>query len=197
MTGFNPTRILGRWREGFALDFHTIRSIPLGYDEFGHMIFDTQRSEVGELLYRLKYRSDTSVVNDIVTTTMGFLEKWKPAIEVIVPVPPSRSTRTQQPVLLLAEALGKRLRIPVVPHCITRVRELPELKNVYDPDERLRLLADAFTVDAAGVRGQRVLLFDDLYRSGATMNTIAAVLYDQAKVADVYALTITRTRSKS
>jgi len=39
-------------------------------------------------------------------------------------------------------------------------------------DERLRLLEGAHTVKASVVRGQKVLLFDDLYRSGATMNAI-------------------------
>jgi len=41
-----------------------------------------------------------------------------------------------------------------------------------------------------------VLLFDDLYRSGATMNAIAAALLDEGGAADVFALAITRTRSK-
>lgn len=40
-----------------------------------------------------------------------------------------------------------------------------------------------------------MLLFDDLFRSGATMNSITAALYDDGKVADVFALTVTRTRS--
>ena len=39
------------------------------------------------------------------------------------------------------------------------------------------------------------LLFDDLYRSGATMNEITTTLYDQGSAADVFVLTITRTRS--
>jgi hypothetical protein len=35
----------------------------------------------------------------------------------------------------------------------------------------------------------------DLYRSGATMDAITAALYDDGRVADVFALTVTRTRS--
>ncbi len=78
-----------------------------------------------------------------------------------------------------------------------RAKETPELKNVYAYDERLRLLEGAHKVDASVVRGQRVLLFDDLYRSGATMNAITAALYDEGGVADVYALALTRTRSRA
>ena len=64
-------------------------------------------------------------------------------------------------------------------------------------DDRLRALEGAHSVAVSAVRGQRVLLLDDLYRSGATMNAITAVLYDQGGVADVYALAVTRTRSRS
>jgi competence protein ComFC len=46
------------------------------------------------------------------------------------------------------------------------------------------------------VAGRKVLLFDDLYRSGATMSSIAAALHDQGGSGDVFALTVTRTRSR-
>jgi predicted amidophosphoribosyltransferase len=78
---------------------------------------------------------------------------------------------------------------------VTRVRDVPELKNIYDYNERARLLADPHQVDKAQVQGRKVLLFDDLYRSGATMNAISAALYDSGAAADVFALTITKTRS--
>jgi competence protein ComFC len=79
---------------------------------------------------------------------------------------------------------------------LSRESKTPELKNVYAYDERLRLLEGAHRVEASVVRGHRVLLFDDLYRSGATMNAITATLYDEGAVADVYALALTRTRSR-
>jgi predicted amidophosphoribosyltransferase len=77
---------------------------------------------------------------------------------------------------------------------VKRTRDVPELKDVYEYDERMRLLSDVHTVDKAQVQGRKVLLFDDLYRSGATMNAITAALYDQGNAADVFALAITRTR---
>ena len=49
-------RIPGRWREGYVLDYHTLDSTYLGDDEYGHPMFDTKRSDVGELLYRLNER---------------------------------------------------------------------------------------------------------------------------------------------
>jgi len=54
----HPQGIAGSWKSGIALDFHTTSSTPAGYNEFGHMQFDTVRPEIAELLYRLKYRGD-------------------------------------------------------------------------------------------------------------------------------------------
>lgn len=195
MSDVNPMRIPGRWREGFVLDHHTLGSTYVGDDEFGHPVFDTKRTELGDLLYRLKYRSDKTAVSDLVTAAVGFLQSWNPGITVIVPVPPSRR-RPEQPVLLLADGLGRHLGIPVRNDAVTRTKDIPELKNVYDYDARIRLLADAHDVDASVVAGQSVLLFDDLYRSGATMNAITQALYEVGRAAEVFALAITRTRSK-
>lgn len=127
-----PLRIPGRWREGFALDLHTVASTYLGDDEFGHPMFDTQRTELGELLYRLKYRLDMTVVDELVLGAATFVNSWNPGIDMIVPVPPTRSQRSMQPVLILADGLGKQLHIPVANEAVTRVKEIPELKNVYD-----------------------------------------------------------------
>ena len=43
--------------------------------------------------------------------------------------------------------------------------------------------------------GKNVLLFDDLFRSGATLNAITGLLLRQGQAASVRVLTITRTRS--
>jgi hypothetical protein len=58
----NPRRLAGPWNEGYALDVHTRGSTFLGYDQYGHARFDTMRSPVGELLYRLKYQRDRAAV---------------------------------------------------------------------------------------------------------------------------------------
>lgn len=66
-------------------------------------------------------------------------------------------------------------------------------KDVHDADDRRRVLEGAFQVDKAAVAGQAILLFDDLYRSGATMNAIAEVLAASG-ASCVYAFTKTKTR---
>ena len=190
-----PVRIAGRWREGYALDLHTVSSTYLGDDEYGHSRFETKRSPAGDLLYRLKYQTDKSAVPELADALASFVRSWQPGVEIVVPVPPSRN-RAVQPVLMVGETLARELQLDFCPACVRRTRDVPQLKDVFEYDERWRLLTGLYEVDRARVASQRILLFDDLFRSGATMNSITAALYDQGGAADVFALTITRTRSK-
>jgi len=79
---------------------------------------------------------------------------------------------------------------------LIKVKETPELKNIYDYQKRLELLKDGFAIKDQSLRGKNVLLFDDLYRSGATLSVVTRALYDQGMVNEVYILALTKTRSK-
>jgi len=194
MVEINPIRIKGRWSNGFTLDVHTTSSELVGHDEYGHPRFESKRSELGELLYKLKFRRNKSVIPQIAEVVGNFAESYLPKVDLIVPVPPS-TPRKEQPVILLAHAIGERIGVPVFEDCVWKVRETSQLKNVFDFDERSRLLDGAFEIDRAVANGKTVLLFDDLYRSGATLNAVTSLLYDQGGVKDVVALTLTRTRN--
>jgi competence protein ComFC len=195
MVDIKPTRISGRWRNGFALDAHTTSSEVLGHDEYGHPRFETNRSEIGELLYKAKYHSDKSVIPAIAEAVGSFVESFLPAMDLIVAVPPS-TPRREQPLILIARALAAKINVSLSEDCVWKIRETPQLKNAYDYDQRWRLLDGAFEVDSALVAGKTLLLLDDLYRSGATLNAITSALYDKGDAKDIFALTITRTRSR-
>ena len=163
MMKFSTRKIEGTWTEGYALDIQTISSSFMGYNEAGHPQFDTKRSELGEFLYRLKYKGDQSAVAPIAQAAATYLTQWKPAPDLIVPVPPS-TKRKRPPVLLIAEALAKLGNKPCI-DCVTTTRDPKKaLKDVTDPEERKALLADLFSVDPAHTKGKKILLLDDLYR---------------------------------
>jgi competence protein ComFC len=193
MAKTNPQKIVGNWKSGIALDLHTLSSVYLGVNEQGRDDFDTKRTELGELLYRLKYGGDKAAVGEIVATVSAFLKPHLGKFDAIVPVPPS-SARAVQPVITLANGISEATKLPLV-DCITLTRSAAELKSVSDPDKRKELLAGLHTVDATQTKGKRILLFDDLFRSGSTMNAITDVLLSKGKATSVSALTITRTRS--
>lgn len=192
----SPRNIKGKWTSGYALDFHTLSSEYIGDDEYGHPQFNNIRSNMGELLYRLKYKSDKTVLRIIVDTAAEFLDSRDWLVDLIIPVPPSRETRTFQPVIAVAKGISKFLGIRLCTDCVVKIKETQELKNIYGFNERMEVLNNAYAIVKREVEGRNVLLFDDLYRSGATLNAITQTLKDNGKAKEVYALTLTMTRSK-
>lgn len=191
MADFNPREIKGCWAEGYVLDLHTSSSTYLGDDPFGHPQFDTRRTEIGELLYRLKYHSDKSTIDELAEAAISFLKSWGVNPSLVVP-----KARSLQPVPALAREIAARLGVPAACDAMKKKESLPELKDVADPTARRTILEGAFTVDQAAVKGHSILLVDDLYRSGATMNAIAkSLIAAGAKV--IYAFAFTQTRSRT
>jgi len=196
MAKFSPRKIYGSWSDGYVLDLHSTGSTYIGDNEFGHPQFETHRTEIGELLFQLKYRSDEKAVTELVEAASSFITKWAVKPSIIVPIPPTRAYRKLQPVARLADGLGARLKIPTVHDAIRKQKQFAELKNVYDAEERRKILEGAFDVNSSRVKGHRVLLVDDLYRSGATMNAIADVLLRSGATA-VFAFAFTQTRRRA
>jgi len=190
-----PFVFAGSWTAGYVLDLHTTSSILIGYDEVGHAQFDTTYSEIGSLLNRLKYHNDKSALPRLVETAVSFLRLWNIEFNVVVPVPPTRTYRTLQPVLALTIAIANTFRVPMLKTALRKTKQISELKNIYDAEERKRMLNGAFEANAERIRGQQILLVDDLYRSGATMNAVTQVLL-AAGAAEVYAFAFTQTRTK-
>jgi predicted amidophosphoribosyltransferase len=186
-----PRRLQGGpWTEGYALHIHMLSSSFVGYDQYGHARFESLRSPIGELLYKLKYQQDQTAVDQLAEAAEGFLKTWKPPIEAIVPVPPS-ITRRNQPVIAVAMALAERARIPLLASCLSKIKNTPQLKDIVEYDKRTEALKDAFAVAPEQTAGKTLLLFDDLYGSGATVSHIVEVLKNQGGAKAVYLLTLT------
>lgn len=186
--------LIGNWRKGFALDLHTESSEYLGVDANGRDQFETKRTEIGELLYRLKYKADKSVLPQLVKFILQINGYNK--MDRIIPAPPSNTSRHHQPVFMIGEELSKNTGVQFVQDAIVKSRDTPQLKQIHNPEEREQILTAALELNPTyNLSGMNVLIIDDLYRSGATLNTIAKILYDKARVANVYVLTLTKTRS--
>ena len=104
--------------------------------------------------------------------------------------------RPFQPVIHVAKGVSKFINIKLCTDCVVKIKTTPELKNMYDFDKRMEILKNAFDVAKSEVEGRNVLLLDDLYRSGATLNSIAQTLKSKGKVRGVYVLTLTITRGR-
>ncbi len=194
----DPMKLPGPWTDGYVLERrHTLSSEFSEYDSLGKPRFEnTKRSELGQLVFLLKNRTDKRTIDPIANTAVEFLQGWDPPFDLIVPVPPSRARSIYQPVVEIAKAIGQRLSKEVNVAAAKKIKTTPELKDVCAYQQRIKLLDSAFQVDADAVLGRRILLVDDLYRSGATAAVVTQALLAGGAVA-VYLLAMTKTRTRT
>jgi competence protein ComFC len=183
-----PERVKGPWSRGYALDEHTVSSAPDGAGGF-----ITERTALGQLVYDLKYSQKKANAKKLARV----LAEWSRRkfdldnIDGILGVPPSVS-RKFQPVAAIVKRMSEILSLPDLSKKLRKAKATKSLKNVTDASERAAELAGAFTYDREG-GVKRVLLVDDLYRSGATAGEVTRTL-KQTGVSKVYLVTATKTR---
>ena len=117
------------------------------------------------------------------------IKRW--GIQEIVPVPmhPSKQRRrgfNQSEVI--ANGLGKALNIPVNNQLVYRIKKTKALKDL-EKEQRIRNLDGAFGIPKSRRIPKVVLLVDDIYTTGVTINKVAKVL-KKAGCQKVYFLTI-------
>lgn len=117
------------------------------------------------------------------------LREW----DGLVPVPlhwTRRFRRGFNQAEVLATAIGRRHGLPVIRRALRRPRRT--LPQQGDAEARRRNVRDAFAVSVPGaVAGQRLLLVDDVFTTGATANACARALLS-AGAAAVGVLTLAR-----
>ena len=115
-------------------------------------------------------------------------------VDALVPVPVHASRRRVRgfnQAELLADAIGERLGIPVRPEMLIRDRRTKPQKEL-SPAERLKNLSGAFASGEIPAGVQSVLLVDDIYTTGSTIEACARALR-KAGVERVYFVVICMT----
>lgn len=189
-------RLIGNWKEGYAVDKHIISSTYLGEDMNGHPMFDTKRSEMGELVYQLKYQKNKNIIREIMEYIQPVLNQWKieVKVDIIIPIPPTDSSRSFQPVFLIAEAISDYLKIPMSTEVLKKSKR-QQLKNI-SIDNKLDAIQGSITKEKRFNKKVNILIIDDLFDSGATLNEAVNVLKRDINVNEVYVLVMTKTRGK-
>jgi len=152
----------------------------------------TQGGPLNRLLHEFKYQRDVSLAPTLATLLGQRLPFELGDYDRIVPVPlhPARLRwRGFNQALLLARRLERTIRPRVDPFALQRPRSTPPQVGL-DHDERQRNVRGAFAVRKGHEpRGLSVLLIDDVYTTGATVNECARVLR-RAGAADVDVLVV-------
>lgn len=192
---YSAIKLKGPWKEGYALDKHVIKSEYIGDNEFGNPIFDTYRSDLGQLMFELKYRSNIETVNEIVGVIRHFLNNhWDilNIIDLIVPIPPSKKDRRMQPVFEICKGLSSSLNIPFDVEVLNKTNK-EQIKNL-DQEEKMKNIANSLSINLSTDKKINILLIDDLYDYGTTLERATKLLKEHDSVNDVFVLTITKTK---
>ena len=193
----DPKLIFGNWAHGWALDQHTVRSTAGGCENISYPTFATERTAIGEALYKLKYRADRTQVEPSAQAVSGFIRGRSELsdIKAVLAVPPSAARRSFQPVEALAVRIGEMLGLPAPDDYLLKTKQTIPLKGMTDKRLRREELEGVFAVSDQRFADMHILLFDDLYRSGETLKAVTVALLFLGNAAKVSVVTATSTRS--
>lgn len=113
--------------------------------------------------------------------------------QVLIPVPLHNSKYRQRgfnQAYVLAKGLADGVGIPVIEQYLLRIRRTKAQKQLNDKD-RTRNLSEAFEMNPKYIatKFNRVMLVDDIYTTGSTIDACAKVLKDEG-VQDVYFISL-------
>ncbi len=165
----------------------TRHSYDQGYSLWLH------RKPVSQSIYRFKYHNQRRYaihyVEELQKEYAPQIRSWQ--VEKIMPVPLHRKRmrkRGYNQAELIAEILGKVLDIPVDKDSLRRSKDTIPQKEL-GRRERERNMEGAFSLSDTFMPAGTVLLIDDIYTTGSTLNAAAAALKKRG-VQKVYFLTI-------
>jgi competence protein ComFC len=185
--------ISGPWKSGYAFDIHTIRSKHIGDDQYGHPRFLTERSPIGQCLYKLKFGQKFQEISNIINilSSDDSFSNFISGIDIIIPVPPSNKLRHLQPVILVTQEIA-RIYNKELRQDIFMSSNSEEMKNI-DTDEKYDTIKNALRMEGQLDKSKTILLFDDVFDSGSTLMAMTNILIENG-YNNIFVFTLTKTR---
>lgn len=152
---------------------------------------------VTESMYRFKYQNKREYGSVYAAELAEKYGDWirKQKIQAIIPVPLHKKRRRKRgynQAEILAKELGRILDIPVHTDLLVRVRNTKPQKEL-NAAERKNNLKKAFKTTKSSVQLQYILIVDDIYTTGSTLDAAAAALAE-AGVSEVYTCCVSMGR---
>jgi ComF family protein len=163
--GFTAARAVGKYEGALRASILTLKREPHVSARLGRLLFDAGRRAPLDVATR------------------------------IVPVPLHAERERERgfnQATLLARALAMRSRLPLDEWSLVRALHTPLHRAGMDARARRETVESAFRVERPRlVAGERILIIDDVFTTGATVSACARVLKD-AGAKDVFVLTVAR-----
>lgn len=150
-------------------------------------------NNVKKSIYRFKYNNKREYAkvyaNEIALHHRRQITEWN--AEGIIPIPLHKSkmkSRGFNQAEVLAKELSKQLSIPCYNNFVIRTKKTLPQKSLNDK-QRINNLKNAFKIKENDVKLSKIILIDDIYTTGITIDSVAEVL-KQFGVNEVYFITI-------
>ena len=135
---------------------------------------------IRQMIWQLKYRGRTGIAFLLARLLRDYLQKLNLNLKnyLIVPVPLSKERlreRGYNQAALIAKIVAEDLKMEFAENILTRIRHASPQVGAKDWTERKKNVAGCF-VCPKPIKGQNILLVDDVSTSGATLNEAAKTL---------------------
>lgn len=148
-------------------------------------------------IHRLKYKNDIGLGSIFAELLFNMLDDLSWDIDIIMAVPLGKKRikeRGYNQAVLIAKPLSKLTGIPYSENLITRIKETKSQVGMSVP-ERKENMKDAFYAKPNINFGKSILIIDDVFTSGSTMESCSKAL-KSVGANEIFGLTIARTMLK-
>lgn len=168
----------------------------------GRYIFDAARASfvydemTHGLLYKLKYGGNKYIADFFGELVFETYKKWGIEADIVLPVPlygKRERKRGYNQSLLIARKFSELSAIPLDDEIVFRTIETPNQTRLTRSQREINLLG-AFSYNTKKkIAGKRILIIDDMFTTGSTVNEISRILR-RHKPAAIYVLSAGKTQ---
>jgi len=159
--------------ESFALGMHTQTSTAGGYE----------KTELGRLVYKAKsygphHHGDRQRAAELAGHMVRFIQQHPTyrRANILVTVPPTSPNKDYDLPEVLAKEITKHAGITTALNAVNKTRETVPMKGCRTVQEKIDNLKDAFVADSKLVKAKTVILLDDIYQTGFSINEVGRAL---------------------
>ena len=146
---------------------------------------------IREAIHHLKYQNDIGVAQVLAGYLLKVIQAESWEFDLVVPVPLSKSKLDQRgynQAERLAQPVAGTLAKPISTAALRRIKENASQVDL-DVHSRRENVRGVFEAEPAIVKGKRILLVDDVFTTGATLESASQAL-KEAKSGLIYAVTV-------
>ena len=137
---------------------------------------------IKSLIHGFKYKSWSRLQKPIKKLVIKYLQNLNLEFKnyIVIPVPLYKKREQERgfnQAKLIAEIFSDSLKLPLEQNILIRTKETESQAEIKDWDQRKENLNDAFSLESAGkIKDKNIILIDDVYTSGATVNEAIKIL---------------------